>query len=296
MSWSRARRWVGRGLAWAGTGLGSAASAAVGGGLAAATTQGCWGAEFSEGAPQQGPSDASPPETGAGADAADAHVGFCQTETGHQFCDDFDTLPLPSNFMSVATSYGGMVSYDTTVNRSPPNSLLSTLTAALPAGTLSASAFLTKPFTRPGTHLVLQADLKIRGACVVAPSTVAPLGLYFEGYALALYAGTMTTATPAGAQIVEIAVGADGGTTGVPVGHPFKNPLPLDVWFTITIDAQLVTRVINVTVANLTPLSGERLTLEPSTPPQHPTLLVGASLNSTGCAVHVDNVLFDITI
>jgi hypothetical protein len=254
-------------------------------------TQGCWGAEFTTGG-GQGVSDASPPE--AGVDAA-AHTTFCQTQPDHQFCDDFDTLPLPSNFAAAGTSNGGTVSYDTSVYRSAPNSLLSALTAPLPAGVLSASAFLTQPFTHAGAHLVLQADLKIRGACVVAPSTVAPLGFYFAGYALALYAGTMTPTVPAGAQIVEIPLGADGGATGL-LGHPLKNPLPLDSWFTITIDVQLLARTISVTAGNVADLSGEKLTLEPAVAPQHPTLLVGASLNSTGCAVHVDNVLFDITL
>jgi hypothetical protein len=215
---------------------------------------------------------------------------FCQTQPDHQFCDDFDTVMAPpSNFASVSATNGGMVSYDTAVYRSPPNSLLSTLTTPLPPGAPSASAFVSRLFVRAGTHLVFQADLKIRGTCVVGTSTIAPLGFYFEGYALALSAG------PTGAQIIEIAVGPDGGATGLMI-HPLKNPLPLDSWFTIIVDVQLVNRAVNVTVGNVASLSGEKLTLEPSVPPQHPTLLVGASLNSLGCAVHVDNVLFDITI
>jgi hypothetical protein len=271
----------------------------VAAGLAAMANQACGGAEFTV-----GPADASPPgadgqpAVDSAQDAPDAHVTFCQTQTSHQFCDDFDTAQAPpSNFAASSTTYGGMLSFDTATYRSAPNSLFATLSSPPPLGT-SASAFVSKPFlTRPGSHFVLSVDLRIRGDCVVGTSTVAPVGLFFEGYALALFAGSMSTQLPTGAEIVELAVAPDGGTTGLPAPHPLKAPLPYDSWFTLTINAQLgISRVIDVYAGASEVLTNEKLVLEPAVPPQHPTLLVGASLNSTSCTVHVDNVVFDITL
>jgi hypothetical protein len=262
--------------------------------LGAAASQGCWGAEFSVGAA----ADSSPPDAAPDAPGPPEAGGtFCSTQTDHQFCDDFDTVDAPpSNFALVTTSNFGMLTIDSTLSKSAPNSLFASLSSAPPAGA-SGTALLSKPFVRTGSHFVFSADLRMRAGCFAGTSTVAPWGLLFGGYALALFAGAPSTLVPSGAELVEIPTGPDGGATGLPAGHALDAPLPVDQWFSLSINVQAgINRVVDVSVNNIKVLTGAKLGLEPTVPPQHPLLVVGASLNALNCWVHVDNVVFDVLL
>jgi hypothetical protein len=265
----------------------------------------CGGPEFTaSSAPppsEAGPGDARslpPPDApGSEAEAGDAAAGtWCSTQTGRAlFCDDFDSLPLPSNFGRVDTTGNGMLSYDTAVVRSAPNALLASTPLATTANS-TATALLSRSFLHDGTHVVFQADLQIDAHCLLGADTVAPVAIYFPDYALVLLAGATST------QLVELTFGADGGVNGGTL-HAIRTMLPVDAWFTLVVDAQLDNgRTVDVAVSGANVLQGQKLELEPSTAPQHPTLVVGASVSASagsaamGCSVHIDDVLADIRL
>jgi hypothetical protein len=201
----------------------------------------------------------------------------------------------------VNTGGNGTLSYDNLVVRTAPHALLAATPLAAAINT-SALAMLSKPFlTRDGSHVVAQADLQIAAQCTAGANTVTPLGFFFADYAIAFSATAAVNGSP-GAELVELALGPDGGATAESQ-HVFRTALPLDQWFTIVIDAQLgAAQTVDVTVAGKAALTAEKLNLDPMTAPHYPTLLVGASTNSTpgaataGCTVHVDNVLLDIRL
>jgi hypothetical protein len=283
--------------------------------LAPLAPVGCGGPVFSAAPADAATSlDAPPgPDSGGGPDSApetsiadspgpadvvrlDAPTGtYCSTQTNRLFCDDFDTLPLPSNFTDQTLGGGGVLSYDSVIYHSAPNALLSTTPAASSAST-GAKALLSKVFIKDGSHIFVQADLRIRAECVLGSDTVTPIGLVFSDYAL------LVVATSTSSSLIEAQLGPDGGATSL-YAHPLAMPFPVDVWFTFTLDAQLgAAHAIGINVNGVPMLSGAnaRTTIEPAIAPQHPALAVGSvvmtlpSASTIGCAVHVDNVLLDI--
>jgi hypothetical protein len=280
------------GLASAGCG-GPAFSAAAGGSPEASSPEAS--APDASG-PEASPVDSSPAD--APRAEADAPGTWCSTQTDHQFCDDFDTLPLPSNFTDETMSGGGTLSYDTMIFRSAPNAFLATMPVPLSGAPASPKALLSKAFLRDGSRVVMQADFRIRAECVLGPDYVVPVGLVFSDYGLGLV-GSATSGA-----LVESTPAPDGGAMES-LSHPLTMPLPVDTWFTLTLDAQLgAAHTVNVTVNGTPMLSAafNKTMLEPATAPEHPILVVGAEAYTvpgaatTGCTVHVDNVLMDIRL
>jgi hypothetical protein len=85
--------------------------------------------------------------------------------------------------------------------------------------------------------------------------------------------------------------------------HALPTALPVDAWFTLAVDVQLDNgRTVSVAIDGTQALQSEMLALAPSLPPVHPTFFVGASVTAspgaatTGCSVHVDDVLVDFRL
>jgi hypothetical protein len=281
-----------------------------------AAAMGCPGAAFTAGsdvrpgpridagdALESGATDTAPPEEAAppgDAEAgspeggqADGPVTWCSTQAPAALCDDFDSLPLPSAFAKEEVTVNSLLTYDTSDVRSSPNALLAR-TAETPASTSNETALLMRSFPlRAGTHFELQLELEITASCLTGTDTVAPLALSFANYGLALVAGATS------AELVELPPGQDAGPTPRAV-HLLKAAVFPGRWFTLAMSARLgVENKVDMTIDGTPVLTGETMNALPPTPPQHPTLAIGASTTATAaagtaCTVHVDNVLFDI--
>jgi len=279
---------------------------------------GCWGDAFTS-APAAEPGDGAsredanrrldsgqPSEEAAPADAVasdtqrqDAPGGsgtWCSTQGTHTLCQDFDSGPFPGLSLSrEILAGGGSVSQDGVDFISGPYSFL----AATPAGgggTSSPVAFLSHTFVKDGQHLRLDEQLKTGSECVNGADRVAPFSFSFPNYELVFYADAY------GANLLELGIGPDGGTTATKL-HPLKVAVLAGRWVSLTFDARLsgISPVVNMTIDSVSVLSNEALMLVPSPPPIHPTMNIGAATtNATlgvaprACAVHVDNVLFDL--
>jgi hypothetical protein len=174
--------------------------------------------------------------------------------------------------------------------QSPPNSLLATV----PAGNDPlTSAVVWNAFDADGAHFVFQADLLIAPECAAA-NVLTPFALAFAAYRLGL------VLTPSGGMLAEVPVGADGGS-GDAMEYPLGTGVPTGKWFTVVMNAHLGTHTVDVAIGGAPALSGQKLNRVPATPPQHPLLLVGATVQAGGsapasCTVHVDNVLLDVKV
>ena len=275
---------------------------------------GCWGDAFTS-APAAKPGDdasradanrhfdsGQPAEEAAPADAVasdtllqDATGGsgtWCPMQMNYTLCQDFDTGPFPGLSREILAG-GGMVSQDAKSFFSAPYSFL----AATPSGSAIAPvAFLSRTFLKDGQHLRLEEELETGFECVSGTDRVAPFSFSFPNYELIFYADAF------GANLLELGIGPDGGTTATKL-HPLKAAVLAGRWVTLTFEARLgqTPPIVNMTIAGASVLNNEALTLVPSPPPIHPTMNIGAATtNATlgvaprACAVHVDNVLFDL--
>jgi hypothetical protein len=224
-------------------------------------------------------------------DAAGGSGTWCSMQVNYTLCQDFDTGPFPGSSREILAG-GGMVSQDTKNFFSAPYSFL----AATPSGSASAPvAFLSRTFLKDGQHLRLEEELETGFECVSGTDRVAPLSFSFSNYELIFYVDV------AGPNLLELGIGPDGGTTATKL-HPLKAAV-LGRWVALTFEARLgqTPPIVNMTIAGASVLNNEALTLVPSPPPIHPTMNIGAATtNATlgvapkACAVHVDNLLFDL--
>jgi hypothetical protein len=227
-------------------------------------------------------------------DAADGSGAWCSMQGVHLLCEDFDTGPFPGLSREVLAG-GGMVSQDGADFRSAPYSFLATTPAS--SGVASSPiAFLSRTFVREGQHLHLEEELETGVECVAGTDRVAPLSFSFPNYELIFYADA------SGANLLELGIGPDGGTTATKL-HPLKAAVLVGRWVALTFEARLgqAPPIVNMTVDGAPVLSNEVLTLVPSPPPSHPTMNIGAATMASApalalrsCSVHVDNVLFDL--
>jgi hypothetical protein len=278
---------------WAGAGaLGVSAFAAVSCGgqpFVAATDAAATSAEAS----------VIPPDVGTTDREAEASVTWCASmdASAHTFCEDFSE-GVPGK-LSTQTGGGGTLDADTVNFVLAPPSMRAT-TPNLPNPGQMAEAFGLYQFTGiDGLHDVLQTEIRVDSSCFAHGNkdavTVAVLSFMSARYALAVLAASNATT------LVEALYGADGGISNLAL-HPFGAPLPIDKWSSLVVDARLsvaLADTVSVTVNSVDVLKNEKLTLIPATPANHPSLLLGASVTnsmsvSTGCAVNIAHVLFDI--
>jgi hypothetical protein len=187
-----------------------------------------------------------------------------------------------------------MVSQDMNTFVSGPYSFLAS-TPSGGGGTSSPVAFLSRTFLRDGQHLRLDEELKTGAECVGGTDRVAPFSFSFPNCEL------IFSADNSGANVLELGIGPDGGTTATKL-RPLKPAVLAGQWVALTFDARLggISPVVNMMIDGASVLN-EALTLVPSPPPIHPTMNIGAATtNATlgaapkACAVHVDNLLFDL--
>jgi hypothetical protein len=230
---------------------------------------------------------------------ADAGAGWCTTQAPtHTFCEDF-LHAVPDKLVGITA--GGMLLPDTTDYESAPQSMAA-ITPNLAKKGDSATALGTYAFsTVAGTQFTLAAYFKLASSCFPANGAFDPVSTIILQFMDQNY-GIAIDVTPAGVELVEVTVGADGGQiNGSPmVSRPYTAANLFDSWqlWTLAIDGGLA-KTASLAIGSASVIS--RINLHASTviPLQHPTLYLGATVKndqaiSPGCRVNVDDVLFDV--
>jgi hypothetical protein len=271
---------------------------------------GCVGDAFTAARPDGGPvgTNAGVPE-GAPADVAvdapvvgappDAGAGWCATQSAeHSFCEDF-LHGVPDKLIGITV--GAMLVPDTADTVSAPQSM-EAITPKLLAKGDSATALATRDFSAAtGTQFTLSSYFKIASSCFPSSGQVDPVSIAILDFPEASY-GVALEVAPNAVALVEIQTGADGGITGSPQITTLDTPDLFDNWqlWTLTIDGGLAKSVtLTVGGTTVTPARTMLKKAETALVLQHPTLFLGAAVKndqglSPGCAVHVDDILFDV--
>lgn len=243
-----------------------------------------------------------------GTSEAEAGSPFCASSGAHLFCEDFDVNGVPGKFTIVTSSSatvgnGPRVVADTTDYISAPQSALAQTYALLKAGdTANALLVASVKTATPGSRLRLQGEFSLGVGCPTGDGVT--FLLLSVGTSGATTAGQLTVgvaATTAASTLFEFTTGADGGVSGALVAHQFS-ALPVEPrWFVLSVEVNLSTQSVTVTKDNAVQLNSQRLTYAPpaASMSSGAAFYLGAQIKdvnavSTGCRVHVDNVLFDV--
>ncbi|HXX68010.1 MAG TPA: hypothetical protein VEK07_12540 [Polyangiaceae bacterium] len=241
----------------------------------------------------------APTDGGADAPSDGAAASFCSAYTLYTLCESFDVDGAPGQLTPVTggTAAAGTIATDSTTFFSAPNSMEATTPAVTTLGA-SARALAGKTFASPGTQLYLQAEFQVIKSCLTTD------GVTIELVTMSLAAGAeysvALTLASTGSYVTEILTAADGGvSTDV---HDDTSVLTAGDWsnvkLTIHLDKKTFDLMFGATGVSAVPLTEEPVTAAAATAA---AFAVGASVTyttvqSTGCTVYVDNVVFNDTV
>lgn len=292
-----------------GLSLGATLASAIG----TAATYGCSGDAFTLAPPTDASAssvnssgtsspDGSGVPTDAAADAPSdaATANFCSAYTAYTLCESFDTdAGAPGQLTEVTggSAAPGTITTSSTTFYSPPSAMEATTPAVTTLGA-SARALAGKTFASPGTELYLQSEFQVTKTCLTTDGvTIAIVTVSLPAgseYSVAL------TLASTGSYVTEILTAADGGAaTAV---HDDTSVLAAGDWSNIKLTVHLDKKTFDL-MFGATGISAVALTEEPATAvaATAAAFAVGSSVTyttvqSTGCTVYVDNVVFNDTV
>lgn len=244
--------------------------------------------------------DAKPIESGAeagndgGVDSsndADAgpEAGFCASLGGsHALCEDFDESTLFSQqFTSVNTSANGKIGNDTTIVKTPPRSVLSSIPAL---GSASGDdAHMKRLFTGTATKATYAFDFRVDSLPAGGPSGVFAQIIIDDAqptrHALSIYVTDTYSA------VEESITTADAGI--LYKDHQLAATIPIGKWVRISMGLDATARTCTVSVDGQTVLSS---VMDPSWKAGTVTMDLGLSYvasETTAWQARYDDVVFD---
>lgn len=196
--------------------------------------------------------DAQPIESGAEAgkdavaDVVDAapDAGFCASLGGtHALCEDFDTTTaFSSQFTNVHQSTNGTIGNDTTIVKTAPRSLLSSIPAE--GSKLGDDAYMTRLFTGTATKATYTFDFRVDSLPAGGKSGIFAAIIFDDGqpdyHAAAIYLTDTYTS------IEESFFAADGGE--VYQDHTLSISVPIGKWTHVSFSVDATARTCSATI------------------------------------------------